>query len=55
MERINNKQCKKCRYGMILNQAKYACDYLGITGQMRGCPTYPKCEKFRPKTKKGLR
>jgi hypothetical protein len=50
--KINNKQCRKCAYGMMLTSSEWGCDYLNITGKLRGCSTYPTCEKYKPKRKK---
>ncbi len=46
--RVNNKQCKDCIYKCMLDGA-VACDYLAKTGERRGCPTYPSCEKRKTK------
>ena len=52
--KINRAQCRRCRYGFAFTGSPLypACDYLGITGHMRGCDTYPKCERFEPKAGK---
>lgn len=50
--KLNNRQCRKCAYGMMLTSSEWGCDYLNITGQLRGCSTYPTCEKYKPKRKK---
>ena len=53
--RINTRQCKTCIYSMQLESgALYVCDYLGKTGHMRGCPTYPTCAKRKTKTERGM-
>lgn len=51
-KKINAKQCEQCRYGMMFTGADWCCNYLEITGRMRECDTYPKCEKFEEKKKK---
>lgn len=48
-EKINTKQCARCRYGMQFTAADWCCNYLEITGHMRQCDTYPECEKFEKK------
>lgn len=46
--KINNEQCKTCKYGTNLSGAGF-CNYLEKTGHMRGCETYPKCKKYECK------
>ena len=50
--KFNNRQCRKRAYGMMLTSSERGCDYLNITGKLRGCSTYPTCEKYKPKRKK---
>ena len=54
-EKNNNRQCEKCKYGMLIGSTTYYCNYLEITGRMRNCSTYPVCEKFEPITKRKKR
>lgn len=50
-KKINTRQCERCRYSMKFTSGGCCCDYLGKTGMMRNCPTYPVCEKFEPRKK----
>lgn len=42
------QRCKRCRYYARL-QNDHICDYIGITGEMRGCPVGEGCDKYEPK------
>lgn len=44
----DDRKCKRCRFSMYL-QGHYLCDYLSITGHMRGCEYGKNCEKFDEK------
>lgn len=44
-DRVDRKQCKTCVY-RGWNQ-EYACNYIAITGQMRGCPPSPNCTRYQ--------
>ena len=42
-------KCSKCRYGWFSDIERYtACQYLLITGNVRGCPADDSCTRFEP-------
>lgn len=48
----NNIQCRTCVYRSNQSNGdepltRVGCDYILITGHMRGCPPAPNCEKYR--------
>lgn len=48
-----DKKCAKCKYAA--KSGTFAiCDYLGMTGHLRGCKADADCNKYEPK-KRGLR
>lgn len=44
-DRVDRKQCKTCIYRS--GNQEYACNYISITGQTRGCPPSPNCTKYQ--------
>lgn len=50
--KCDKKVMEKCKYrGSLNGEGYFFCDYLGITGHRRGCPTEC-CDKFEKSRKK---
>jgi hypothetical protein len=46
-----DKKCAKCKY--VNRSNRFAiCDYLGMTGHLRGCKADADCDKYEPRKKK---
>ena len=46
-----DKKCAKCKY--VNRSGRFAiCDYLGMTGHLRGCKADADCDKYEPKKRK---
>lgn len=46
-----DKKCTKCKY-VSKNRSLVFCDYLGMTGPLRGCRADANCDKYEPRKRK---
>lgn len=45
MSKVCTSYCKPCVYSRWSHHCNLLCDYIGVTGQRRGCPPGDGCEK----------
>lgn len=53
--RYDMRLCKTCIYRGLVNGNTLICDYLSITGHMRGCDIGPDCDKYTRRTRANVK